>query len=319
MNRTTPPRHHLARRLAALALAVALPVLASACAMEITGEDEPGLDDIESNSHRRPVIFVHGCQTPDASDADAAAYFDPMKAYFAQRGYPSNRLVSFLNGEEQCTSNARFAAQLARLVDDVRRTTGADKVDIVAFSMGALAGRLYLLLGGHTRVGSFVSIAGANHGSSSGLMNVAVNFQGLFGGYPWFEGIQEMTPAYACQGQTYGGSADIQAAVNGCLTPTGRTIARDETPGTVRYLSIRNSLDEIVTPVAAACLNQTKQNDCSDTAVNKIVSVPPGIGPRDCATGCPAHVSVLFNAAVIAQTFNFIASGDDDDQGEDEP
>lgn len=310
MKPTILPRQMSARRLAALLLASALPALASACATEITGEDEPGLDDIEASKNRTPVVFVHGCQTPDATDADAAAYFDPMKAYFAQRSYPSDRLVSFLNGEEQCTSNARFAAQLAQTVDDVRRTTGSSKVDIVAFSMGALAGRLYLTQGGTSYVQSFVSISGANHGSSNDLFDFGVSFQDLFGGYPWFEGMQEMTPAYACQGQTYGGSADVQFALNGCLTATGRTVARDETPGSVRYLSIRNAQDEIVTPVASACLNQRKQNDCGDTAVNKLVSVPPGIGPRDCASGCPAHLTVLFNTGVMEQTYNFLVAED---------
>jgi hypothetical protein len=168
--------------------------------------------------------------------------------------------------------------------------------------MGALTVRLYLLEGSG-EVDDFVSIGGAHHGSV--VAAAAVEWQAKAGA-PAYEGAKEMTPPYACQGQASGGAADVQFSVNGCLTPTGRTVERDETPGAVAYLSIWNSLDEIQIPQEGACLNQRFQNDCSDTNVNVQVAVSPGPGP--CGPGgCPGHVVMIWDPGVMQRTYDFVA------------
>jgi len=297
-----------------MALALAVGPLAGCVAMD--GEDidvdDTALDVTVSSSFNPrtglPVIFVHGCTTPDATDAQAVTLWDNMKSSFATRGYPSNYLVTFLNQEEQCTSNARMAAQLSTLIDQTLAATGKKQVNIVAHSMGGLFTRYYFATQGTSKVAALVTLGGAHHGTAPLAIDPleAMQWQDAFGGYPWFEGVQEMYPPYACAGQTWQGSQDVQFAVNGCLTPTGRKVKRDETPGSVRYLSIRNTMDEIVDPVPASCLNQNRQNDCSDSTVNDVVTVPPGPGPSICAMGCPAHLTMLFNDGVIQKTYAFL-------------
>jgi len=301
------------KRAAGIVMAVTLGAATAGCAM---GEDEEaalgeieGQGGIEVSGAMDPIIWVHGCTPPDATDEQASHFTDAQMAYFAAQGYPSDYLYRFVNQGPQCTSNIDFAAQLRDLVAEVRAITGRPRVDIVAHSMGALATRLYLHQGGTRCVRAFVSIAGGNHGS--GFAQVGLGWQDMFGGYPAFEGVQEMFPPYACAGQTYGGSADIQATVNGCLTPWGRTVYVDETPqGGTHYLSIRNSLDEIAVPVDTACLDQDFIGDCS-SSVNTQVTVPPGPGPCG-PQGCPGHITMLWDPGVIGMVYDFVTPGDFD-------
>ncbi len=56
--------------------------------------------------------------------------------------------------------------QVGEAARQLRTTSGADKIDCVAFSMGALATRYYLQkLGGRTMVRRFISISGPHHGT----------------------------------------------------------------------------------------------------------------------------------------------------------
>ena len=270
--------------------------------------DDPELIAIESRSSRVPIIFVHGCTPPDATDDVAVLLWEPMAQYFLSQGYPENYLVRFLNRSAQCTSNVSFAIQLAVLVARVKAQTHSSRVDIIAHSMGSLAIRLYIRFGGAHNIRNFVGIAGANHGTDGGIFRPeALKWQDMFGGYPWFEGVHEMVPPYACRGQTYQHSADIQFIVNGCLTPTGRSVFTDETPGNINYLSIRNTEDEVVVPVESACLNQRFQNDCSDTNVNAAVTVPAGECFYDPSSFCPAHVTALWDPGVVNMTYDFVS------------
>jgi pimeloyl-ACP methyl ester carboxylesterase len=264
---------------------------------------------------RDPVIFVHGCPpgppvcvSPTGgacSNKEAGSdLWTPMASYFRARGYPESHLNRFLAAGPPCDSTLTQARELSRLVKDVRARTGAAKVDLVGHSMGALTVRLYLLEASE-QVDDFVGIAGANHGSA--VASAAVGWQARLGA-PAYEGAKEMAPPYACQGQASGGAADVQFMLNGCLTPSGRTVERDETPGAVDYLSIRNSLDEMLIPLEGACLNQRFQNDCSDPRVNVEVAVPAGPGPCG-PSGCPGHVAMIWDPGVMQRTYDFMAAG----------
>jgi pimeloyl-ACP methyl ester carboxylesterase len=267
-----------------------------------------------------PVIFVHGCPPGPplcvsgsggaCTNEQGNAFWRAMVDEFRSHGYPDSRLHVFLATGPSCDSTLTQSAELARLVGRVRASTGAPKVDIVAHSMGALTTRLYLRQS-HLHVDDFVSIGGANHGSV--VASAGVAWQAQFGA-PAYEGAKQMFPPYACRGQTSGGAADVQLQLNGCLTAAGRTLSRDETPGNVDYLSIRNAVDEMVSPRESSCLNQRFQNDCSDTRVNVEVSVPPGPGPCG-PTGCPGHVTMVWDPSVIRATYRFMACEGDDDCG----
>jgi triacylglycerol lipase len=291
---------------AALGFAV-LTVLSVGCLEEGEG-DEAELDELEAGPPVNPVVFVHGCPLPPGNNAGDALFFGAMIDFFKARGYPDSYLQRFISPTAVCDSNITQAAQLEQFIEGVRASTGAAKVDIVAHSMGALTSRLYLQTF-HDRADDFVSVAGANHGSL-----IAVNgteWQLLFG-VPAYEGAQEMFPQYACQGQALN-AADVQFWLNGCLTATGRSVARDETPGAVDYLSIRNNLDEIVLPHGSECLNQNKKNDCSDTSVNVAFNVLPALGPcgpMGLPLVCPGHVATVFNPAVMQRTYDFLSAAD---------
>ena len=264
-------------------------------------EEEPTLEELEHKSGPEPVIWVHGCPPPFANNEMVSHFTDPQRAFFAQQGYDPSDLHRFVFQGAQCGSNIDMAIALAEYVHQVRANSGWRKVDLVTHSMGAVTARLYMKYGGHWVVDDFVSIAGTNHGAEVGVNGIPL--QNMFGA-PAYEGMKEMYPPYACKGEASGGAADVQWAVNGCLTPTGRSEWRDETPGNVDYLSIRNTLDGEVAPNESSCLDQKFQNDCSSD-VNVAVAVGPGPGPCGPA-GCPPHVTVLFDPAVMQMVYDHV-------------
>jgi triacylglycerol esterase/lipase EstA (alpha/beta hydrolase family) len=281
-----------------------LAALLMGCAAE--DEDDPSLDNLDKHGGLagdiRPVIWVHGCAPPGATNDQVSHFTDAQRDFFRARGYPDNFLVRFVYSGATCDGNQQFANQIASLVSSVRASTGEQHVDIVAHSMGAIATRLYLNQGGTSFVKHLAMLGGTNHGALAGVEGVAL--QTAFGA-PAYEGMKELFPIYACQGQTLG-AADIQFAVNGCLTLTGRTVNRDETPGSLKYLSIRNTLDGEVLPIEVSCVNQKKQLDCTDP-VNKVVTVAPAPGNCGGLPLCPGHVTMLSDPGVMQQVFDFIS------------
>lgn len=252
-----------------------------------------------------PVIWVHGCPPP-FGNSEAASHLvaDRQQEFFRYRGYPADYLYAFVFSGPNCGSTIDHAQELALLVSQARSATGASKVSIVAHSMGALASRLYIGDGGDKYVRDFVSIAGGNHGGAAAAQGV--EWQAQFG-YPAYEGAKEMYPPYACEGQASGGAADVQYWLNGCLTATGRTVEVDETPSAdqIGYLSIWNTMDEMVIPAEAACLGQRFQNDCSNP-VNFEVTIGPAPGPCGPTAQCPGHVAVLWEPAIMQLVYDFI-------------
>lgn len=120
---------------------------------------------------RRPVIFVHG-NGRDASNWDEPG--QSVRARFRTAGYREQDLWALsYNGRggeplTACrTDNARNVPDLAAFLQAVLAYTGAPRVDVVAHSLGVTLTRATLkahpALAG--RVGAFVAIAGANHGT----------------------------------------------------------------------------------------------------------------------------------------------------------
>lgn len=276
-------------------------------ACTVVGEDEPGLDEAYDVGSHNPIVFgTAGCPLPPMTYAIQETAWDNMKEFLRDQGYPDSYLNTFIPKGATCPSNLDLALQLAYFVQQVRYRTGADKVDIIAASMGNPAVRTYLALGGNRYVHDYVSLVGVNHGTQAGV--IGAQLQQQFG-YPNFEQIKEAFPPYACLGQTVD-AHDVQYLINGCLTPTGRTTYRDETPGSTRYLSIRNTIDELNIPSETACLNQSRQNDCSDP-VNMAVTIPAG--PCDFPpfnNMCPGHAQPVLDPGVWQTVFDFITAGD---------
>lgn len=105
-----------------------------------------------------PVILVHGWM---GSPRDLLS----MKAFLDARGLRS--FIAVLPGED----NVQNAASLRDYVNEVQALTRAERVDIVAFSMGGLSARYYLRnLGGQDHVRRYISIDTPQYGDLSACL-----------------------------------------------------------------------------------------------------------------------------------------------------
>jgi triacylglycerol lipase len=165
-------------------------------------------------AQRHPILFVHGLSS-------FAANWDPMISYLVGQGYDRSQLEAFSYDWRQ--SNTITAQQISTEVDGLLQRTGAQKVDIVAHSMGGLSARWYLkFLGGTAKVDHFVSIGSPHHGAA--LAAVCTIF---------FTSCEEMRPNSAFLNQLNAG---------------------DETPGDVSYTALWSTCDEAVSTQASAQL-----------------------------------------------------------------
>lgn len=108
---------------------------------------------------KRPILFVHGWNS-------SAATWDTMVANFKKNGWTDAELHRWSYDTSQ--SNTLTAQEVASRVDSIRSTTGWDKVDVIAHSMGSLSSRYYLKnLGGDLEVDDWISLGGPNHGTDT--------------------------------------------------------------------------------------------------------------------------------------------------------
>ncbi|HUQ47706.1 MAG TPA: triacylglycerol lipase [Gemmatimonadaceae bacterium] len=198
----------MSRHFRTLFLNAACCVLAVGCA-----ETGTGTGPLPVLKHD-PVLFVPGY---GGNNGD----WQVMMAKFRADGWQDVELYGY--NYSVTKSNASTAEEIRDQVDNIIRTTGASKVDIVAFSMGSVSSRYYLKnLGGVDKVDAWVSLAGPNHGTDE-VANQACNFTPC----------KEIIP----------GSAFL-TALN----------ATDETPGLVRYATFRSPCDETINPDASVSL-----------------------------------------------------------------
>ncbi|WP_327283289.1 MULTISPECIES: triacylglycerol lipase [unclassified Streptomyces] len=156
-----------------------------------------------------PVVFIHGY------NADPGVW-GGLREDLRAAGYTDSELFSWGYDTHQSV-NEVLSGQLGAYVDQVRRQTGAAKVDVVAHSLGSLVGRWYVKFGGGTAtVDHWVSLAGPNHGTSTAWACAL-----------WDQACRDMTP----------GSYVVKNLNSG-----------DETPGAVKYATFWSNCDEVVNP-----------------------------------------------------------------------
>ncbi|MEU4378027.1 alpha/beta fold hydrolase [Micromonospora echinofusca] len=122
------------------------------------------------------------------------------------------------------------ARAFSSFVAQVRASTGAAKVDVVAHSEGGLVSRYFIKsLGGTSSVGRYVSLGSPQYGTY--VANIVK-----------FLGLGSCAGIVACQQMSIGSS--FLAGLND----------GDDTPGTVRWTAVRTLQDELVRPVDNAKL-----------------------------------------------------------------
>ncbi|MFV2196871.1 esterase/lipase family protein [Nocardiopsis sp. LOL_012] len=169
---------------------------------------------------RNPVLFVHGY-------SGNASNWDEMIDDFVDDGWDRDRLYAITY--DYNASNVTTAELIADEVDDILDETGAEKVDIVAHSMGSLSSRWYVkFLGGTETVDNWVSLAGPNEGS-------------------WVE-LPCVQTAPGCAEVVRG--SDFLDQLNG----------GDPTPGDVSYTTFRSFCDFIVLPSASVSITGADNN-----------------------------------------------------------
>jgi triacylglycerol lipase len=105
-----------------------------------------------------PVLLVHGID-------DTGRRLNKLRAFLLQKGLQPVTAMDIIPSDASI-SMSEMAAQVQAAVSSLCRETNVEKIDVVAYSMGALASRYFIQrLGGKNRVRRFISIAGPHHGT----------------------------------------------------------------------------------------------------------------------------------------------------------
>jgi pimeloyl-ACP methyl ester carboxylesterase len=84
-----------------------------------------------------------------------------------------------------------YADALARRIDDICTATGADKLVILAHSMGGLAARAYLRRHGARRVAKLITLGTPHHGTVMARLAAGRNGQQMVPGNAWLNRLNE--------------------------------------------------------------------------------------------------------------------------------
>lgn len=162
-----------------------------------------------------PILFVHGWSS-------SASVWNTMIGRFEKDGYPKSYLRAYSYNTSQ--SNKTDAETIVKSeVEKLKKETGAEKVDIVAHSMGSLNTRWYIkfVAGGEANVDDWVSLGGPNHGTEAA--NICFST--------------------ACTEMRIGSKF------------LGELNAGDETPGVVNYGTWWSPCDEFINPDESVILS----------------------------------------------------------------
>ncbi len=208
-------------------------------------------------ARRPPVILLHGNNdTPFLTACNPYGDVQEIAQYFADRGYRASELWGLGYQGDQCdlltdptirSSESHTATanvpDLRRFVDAVLESTGAQRVDIVAHSLGVTVAREWMRQDdAHRKVRHLVGIAGPEHG----IINCSPNPLNYFqlpsqGGF---------TPGAPVCDELGSPNTEFLQRLN----------AGDETPRPTKYLMLRNgdsdfvyvsALDGLIPPVPA--------------------------------------------------------------------
>jgi triacylglycerol lipase len=167
-----------------------------------------------------PVIVVGGL-------IGVSVAYEPIAARLRADGFRVSIYQLPGLGFGDITESARA---FAGYVDQVRAATGAARVDLVTHSEGGLVSRWYVkFLGGADKVARYISLGSPQQGTY--VANILR-----------FIGLGSCAGIVACQQMSVGSA--FLANLNG----------GDDTPGAVRWTTVRTNQDELVLPIGNAAL-----------------------------------------------------------------
>jgi triacylglycerol lipase len=184
-----------------------------------------------------PIIFIHGWTGTEGG-------FQSMKLFFFNDGWALENLQSFNFNDTwdySSAGNILNAQGIKYWVDNILDFVGAEKVDIIAHSMGGLSSRYYIkFLGGSNKVDDFVCLGSPQHGVSGGSQVFHPNSTFL---YSLNEG-----------DETYGGILNDSLGFR--IDPVGgRIYNSSHFLGNVNYTSIYSTGDTIAVPINTSILD----------------------------------------------------------------
>ncbi|KAF9908490.1 hypothetical protein EC991_009754 [Linnemannia zychae] len=206
----------------------------------------PGINDYNckpSKEHPFPLILVHG------TAMNGPLNWVYMAPRFALKGYcvfsftygylPPNFLLYGFDSMENS------AKELKSLIDEVLRSTGSQKVDIVGYSQGTLMPRYYQRrLGGSQKINKFTGFGSIQSGTT--LSGLRTFFEKL----NFFAKIKEvLSPLCLACFQMEHKSQWLADLNKGRNTEVG-----------VKYFLIMTKYDEVVTPYTNGILNATAED-----------------------------------------------------------
>jgi triacylglycerol lipase len=179
-----------------------------------------------------PVVFVHGY-------SGSASNFDTMKNWLISEGWPESHLFA-IQYSNRTGSNVQNADELSSFVTEVLRKTKAQKVDIIAHSMGGLSTRYYIKnLDGSSKVDDVITLGSPHHGTNTSY-------------FGWLTaGAREMMP----------GSTFLNNLNSG-----------DETPNPILYTSVYSSADTVINPYTSSILDGARNEEISNVSHNGLLT-----------------------------------------------
>jgi triacylglycerol lipase len=164
-----------------------------------------------------PVLCVHGID-------DTGSKFNRLRCALSQRGFKTVEAMD-IQPPDGSISFEKMAVQIQMAASQLLVKSQAEKIDLVGYSMGALASRYFIQqLGGKSIVRNFISLAGPHNGTWMAYLRPGI-------------GCRQMRP----------GSAIL------------RQLDADPDPwGQVKVASFWTPLDLSVLPASSACLPQAE-------------------------------------------------------------
>ena len=202
-----------------------------------------GGGDGAAPGERRPIVLLHGFMLTQTS-------WLVLGRRLARRGLGPLYGTTYYSLQ----SVRRSAEHLGAFVDEVLARTGAERVDIVAHSMGGVVARYWIeRLGGAARLGRLVTIASPHRGTRMGRLGLAAGARELAVGSPLFAELS--LPAAGLPYTSIWSRSDsiVIPQASSSIAPGGEDRVFDDL-GHLSLLASRRVVDVIAERLRADCL-----------------------------------------------------------------